>query len=479
MDRPTSLDEWTTLLQERSLPLLKNSCETLRQLDYDNISTTRVSNIALTDPGLTLAILRNAAQKPSKRLQGEILTIDAAAMILGISAMVKLIEEMRFLETSTDAHTQSLYMQLVNRTYHGAYQAYGMARIRVDAVPEEIFTAAILQEVGALMLLMHGGGTLNAELIADEGKQIEAFGFTLKQLSRSLTKAWNLSAFIQHSLQDEIPENSPRLYEIHLASNIAHAAERGWESEEMTQLIEASAHHLHLDINDAMREIRDSAVHSAEETLFYGVTPAAASLPGLSDEQRVLLQPAITMISSGAVNHSTTTGIKAARNDEALAAAIHEIEMMLADAMQLPKFMALLKIAFHNALGLNQAFFAMISQDRKYLVSRFVFGSERGFRNLRVPIIHGNLFERLLEKPQALWVKDDNRHKVLPLIPIEFYKLIDVDEFFAMTIRIKGKPLGVVYGDRHGNDHPLDEVDYEKFRQLCLLLAKGFEQLGR
>ncbi len=491
MDRPTSLDEWVALLQERPLPLLQSNRDTLQRLDFDNISMARLTNIALTDPGLTLTILRNAAQRPSKHLQGEILTLDVAAMIMGMGAMATLIDQMQTLESMADDHTKELYLLVVNRTYHSAYQAYGMARIRVDAVPEEIFTAAMLQEVGTLMLLIHGDNILTDAIIASEERQLESLGFTLKQLSQRLTLSWKLSNFIQNSLLDKPPANNPRLYEIRLANDVAHAAERGWESIEMEQLIEAMAAHLRISLKDAQEEIHGSAIQSAEETLFYGVASVAVTLPGLSSEQRALLQPTSPIIRTVKTQqrettaarmpniNSTSVDLQLSRNDAALAAAIHKLDAILAGVIHLPELMAALKIAFHTALGLNRAFFAMLSSDRKHLISRFVFGNEQGIRNLRIPVVNGNLFQRLLEKPQALWVKEDNRHKVLPLIPDELNKLFNSDRFFIMTIRIKGKPLGIIYGDRHGSEHSLDEIDYERFRHLGLLLAKGFEQLGR
>ncbi len=491
MDRPTSLDEWVALLQERPLPLLQSNRDTLQQLDFDNISIARLTNIALTDPGLTLTILRSAAQRRSKHLQGEILTLDVAAMIMGMGAMAILIEQMQTLESVADDYSKELYLLVVNRTYHSAYQAYGMARIRVDTVPEEIFTAAMLQEVGTLMLLIHGDNILTDAIIASEALQLESLGFTLKQLSQRLTLNWKLSNFIQNSLLDEPPANNARLYEIHLANSIAHAAERGWESVEMEQLTESMATHLRISLKNAQEEIHGSAIQSAEETLFYGVDSVAVTLPGLSSEQLALLQPTspiirtvITQQHESTTRHIPNTGIPGAdlqlsRNDAALAAAIQTLDTIVAGAVHLPELMAALKIAFHNALGMNRAFFAMLSPDRKHLISRFVFGNEQGIRNLRIPVVNGNLFQRLLEKPQALWVKEDNRQKVLPLIPIELNKLFNSETFFIMTIRIKGKPMGIVYADRHGSEHSLDAIDYEKFRHLGLLLAKGFEQLGR
>ncbi len=491
MDRPTSLDEWVTRLQDKPLPLLQNSRDTIQKLNFDNISMARLSNIALTDPGLTLTILRHAAQKQSKRLSGDILTLDIAAMIMGMGTVATLIEEMQSLETTADDLTKELYLLIVNRTYHAAYQAYGMARIRVDAVPEEIFTAAMLQEVGALMLLIHGNNILTPEIITNEEQQLNVLGFTLKQLSQKLAQTWKLSNFIQYSLQDEPPANNPRLHEIRLGSHVAHAAERGWEGAEMEQLIEAMARHLRISLQDAQEEIHGSAVQSAQETLFYGVPSVAITLPGLNDEERAQLQPTSPIIRS--VIHQQrgntpvhmpstpldTLGTQACRDDAALAAAIHKLETILSGTIHLPELMAAFRTAFHNALGLNRAFFAMLSPDRKHLISRFIFGHEQGIRNLRIPVTHGNLFQRLLEKPQTLWVKEENRQKVLPLIPIELNKLFNGENFLIMTIRIKGRPLGIIYGDRYGSTTALDAIDYEKFRQLGQLLAKGFEQLGR
>ena len=48
-----------------------------------------------------------------------------------------------------------------------------------------------------------------------------------------------------------------------------------------------------------------------------------------------------------------------------------------------------------------------------------------------------------------------------------------------MAIKARGKSLGIVYAARYGNNYGLDQADFEKLCQLCLLLAKGFECLGR
>ena len=479
MGTPQSLDEWASFLKDRSLPLLKTTCEQLKPLGpLEDVSMARFSNVVLTDPGLTLTLLRAASQRHSKHLQGEVPTIDNAAMILGIACVEKIIQEMSCLDDLTDARSKEHYMQVVARTYHGAYQAYSMARIRVDMIPEEIFTASMLQQVAALMLLVHAPAVVPDVAFLDNEKiQQQALGFTLQQLSQRLSQEWNLSHFIQLSLDKEEHDNNPRIYEIHLAGHVAQAAERGWETEEMEKLLEDIAAHLHIGIAEVQSEIRDTAIQSAEETPFYGVENATTKL---LEEENSAAEDAENMPKDASQNTPKTvpTPPAASRNNDELERIIAELETLLQGPFQLPQLMTLLKQGFHSALGLNQAFFAMLAKDRKHLASRFIFGSQKGFRNLRIPIIRGNLFERLLEKPQAIWVRDDNRQKIIRLIPLDFYKLIDVDNFFLTTICIKGKPLGLVYGDRHGSSERLDDIDYQNFRRLCKMLARGFEQLS-
>jgi len=510
-DRKT-LEQWVEYLSELDLPLLKHSCQELKEIGpYENVSMAKFSNIALTDPGLTLTILRAACAMPRSRLQDEIHTVDSAAIKLGVSKMIRTIKAMRYLEDSVDETNKSLYMQIVARDYHAAYQAYGFARERVDMAPEELFTAAMLHDVGALMLLVHGDGILSkCTALNDVDNQKAVLGFSLAQLSQALAKHWKLSSFIINSLENlEIDENeriNPRLYEIQLAGDLALSAEKGWQTEEMEILIEKIAAHLHCDIEEAIFEVRDNAIHSADETVFYGITPAAASLPDLDenilqtfspvsttaidDEAAVASCPDInTAIKITAAPHQQTKAPPASLapadephsplNHAIFDKAVQDIKAHLAGQFNLAEFMGLLKRGFQDGLKLNRAFFAMLEPDRKNLACRFIFSNETGLRNLRIPVNNHNIFQRLLEKPQAIRCREENLQKITPLIPKEFYKFIDTNQFFIMTIRAKDRPLGVIYVDRYGNDFGLDQVDYEKLCQLCLLLSKGFERLGK
>ncbi len=499
MDEKKTLEQWVECLSELNLPLLKHSRQELKEMEaYEKVSMAKLSNIALTDPGLTLALLRAACSMPRSRLQDEIHTVDAAAMKLGAANITKTIEAMPFLEDSVDEATKTLYMQIIARDYHAAYQAYGFARERVDMAPEELFTAAMLHGIGTLMLLVHGNGVLNkCTSLNDLDIQKETLGFSLTQLSHALAKQWHLSSFIIQSLEkhDENERINPRLYEVQLAGQVAISAEKGWQTEEMETLIEKVAAHLHCDIEEAILEVRDNAIHSADETVFYGVTPAAASLPDLDedilktfsppepdeeDEEDVsAASPQKQIKAPPPASLATSDEPFSPLNHAIFDKVIQDIKAQLAGEFNLAEFMALLKRGFQDGLKLNRAFFAMLEPDKKNLACRFIFSNETGLRNLRIPVNNHNLFQRLLEKPQAIRCRQENLNKIIPLIPQAFYKFIDTNQFFIMTIRTKGKALGVVYVDRYGNDYGLDQIDYEKFCRVWLLLSKGFERLSR
>ena len=68
MDERKSLEQWVAELSERDLPLLQQSCKDLKQIgSYETVSMAKFSNIVLTDPGLTLTILRAGCAMPRSR----------------------------------------------------------------------------------------------------------------------------------------------------------------------------------------------------------------------------------------------------------------------------------------------------------------------------------------------------------------------------------------------------------------------------
>ena len=148
------------------------------------------------------------------------------------------------------------------------------------------------------------------------------------------------------------------------------------------------------------------------------------------------------------------------------------------ESLSLKKVLALTMEGMHEGLGLNRVVFAMLTPDKGQLRARSILGSDNDplFNRFVIDLESHNLFTRLLEKPQSLWLDENNRGKFFPLIPIGFHKLIRNDSFLVMSLFVRNKPVGIFYADRHTNACRLDAESYKRFKQL---VAQASQTLSR
>jgi hypothetical protein len=144
----------------------------------------------------------------------------------------------------------------------------------------------------------------------------------------------------------------------------------------------------------------------------------------------------------------------------------------------------LMRLAVHgmrDGIGLNRVVFALLTKHPDKLVSRYSIGSDNdpNFSRFEISLDRPHLFTRLLEKQASLWINADNCTKFWPSIPGHFKTLIKTTSFFAMSIHVDDKPVGLFYADRRNADCELDETAYKQFRQICQLVAKGLANLAK
>ena len=484
----TPLDAWIAKLAQQPLPALSHSrAAYMESGGIDTISVTQLSNIVLTDPGLIVTLLREACAVPRKRMMSEINTIDSAILMLGIGNTARIIENAPSVEERVAKPVQEEYLRVLSRAYHSACQAYAFARSRVELAPEEIFLAAMLQEVGTLALWAHSPKTMlklrklaGPGFFCNEQAQHQVLGLELRALSSSLVEHWGLSSFIQSSLDPQTQKNN-RIQSVGLGRRVGQAADMGWDTPETGQLLEELATFLHMDVNEAYGQIRSNAEQAAEETPFIDIQPAAQRLPSVDafEEHRAKAaqpapQPSQTTPATPAASRRKTAPPPAAKIGH-LTDIRHQLDLMLKRGdYNIPELMALVTRGLHEGLNLSRAFFAAANRARTTLNCHYSIGDNNGqLEKLSIPITTPNLFLVLLQKPQALWVREHNRAKVWHLVPPDFATLIGVNSFFVMTILARGKPVGMIYADRYDKNFDLDQQSYDLFRQWGQIVAKG------
>ncbi len=508
MERFDDLDQCVEQIAPLEVPAMRHTVESYKEMvEKGRDSVTALTNLVLTDPGLLVALFRRAIEVPRKTLETDIRTVDQAMLLLGERRVGETILACPILEEQLKEPELTAYKSIVSRAYFSAYQAFDLARNRSDVAPDEIFAATMLQELGAMLMWLHYPDLMRRydPEMGEEAERELFHGFTLNELTRALARTWGFSSFIQLTLDPEAADK-PRVKSVDLGVRVGWAAERGWQGKEAEELIAEIAGYVHASFEEVMAEIRENAELAAEETPFYEVEPAIAKLPPAEDEENQVVldkarakaaekpswrkpapqpapvggkkpepQPAPLPDSGGP--GIARCPIEPERLEKQIAALRHLVE---SDTLQLPQLMTSAMYTLHDGVALDRAMFMMLNRDRSVLMSRFVVGTDDPrFKKLTIRMNQHTLFDLMLGKAQSIWVKQENRGKIWPMLPPEFIKLIEVDGFVMMSIRLKGKPVGLFYADRFEHPYGIDQNAYNHFRTVCRLATKGLLKLSR
>jgi HD-like signal output (HDOD) protein len=516
-----SIDELTA----QPLPIFEHSARAFRKVGSEGGNTFEgYGDIILKDPGLALHTLNQLQAGSSKPLRTEISSMAQAAMMLGVDRAKRLTLGHPQLERSLTGFAKAGYIRAASRAFHAAFQAWDWAHIKNDHAPEEILLATLLHDVAEMALWvaapeqMHQFRKLMLKdgLPTDEAQYI-AFGESLEHFSREIANRWHLPGLVGDALR---PENAslPRVRCVMLAVQLARTTERGWYWEKAERIMPEIAEYLDAPVEEVIGHVHKNAVRAAREAPFYSARHAASLLPMLPGGEELILEEefpeaeaeieaatnttektALTEVTAPAKNtnsatdQSTTPPVLASEapnkpttqvcllpQSTIFLQTLRDLQQGVGK-MDLSELMRKTVHGMHDGIGLNRVVFCMLGPNRKKLVSRYMLGADNDpiFSRFEIDLEKPHLFTRLLDKQVSLWINDDNRKKFWPLMPPEVKTLIKTNSFFAMSIHVDGKPIGLFYADRRSLDCKLDALAYKQFRQMCQFAAKGLANLAK
>ncbi len=526
-----SIDELTA----QPLPIFEHSARAFRKVSSEGGNTFEgYGDIILKDPGLALHTLNQLQAGSSKPLRTEISSMAQAAMMLGLDRAKRLTMGHPQLERSLSGFAKVGYIRTACRAFHAAFQAWDWAHIKNDHAPDEILLATLLHDVAEMALWvaapdqMHQFRKLMLKdgLPTDEAQYI-AFGESLEHFSREIANRWHLPGLVNEALRPE-NANLPRVRCVMLAVQLARSTERGWYWEKTERVLPEIAEYLGAPVDEVIPHIHKNAVRAAREAPFYSARHAASLLPMLPGGEELILEEEFpeaeaeiestvkaeaaaevisatpkTAPSSGRdANQKTTaaspppTGTPAVSSAEPAPAPTAQVCLIPQSSiflqtlrelqqgvgkMDLSELMRKTVHGMHDGIGLNRVVFCMLGPNRKKLVSRYMLGADNDpiFSRFEIDLAKPHLFTRLLDKQVSLWINDNNRKKFWPLMPAEVKTLIKTNSFYAMSIHVRGKAMGLFYADRRSLDCKLDEQSYKQFRQICQFAAKGLANLAK
>ncbi len=196
------VDQWAAFLSNRPLPCMARSKTLLAERQEalgERLSARDLADIAGADPFLCLLLLREAESRRSQRLEHETTTPLGAVMQLGMDSFRKLM----LAAPETDENNAGL-AECEARSHIASRLALHWGSARADLSPDEVGMAALLSEIGELLLWSVAPELPRAAIEAvASGRsprsmqaQVDLFGFRFKDLSLKCASIWHLPPLI-------------------------------------------------------------------------------------------------------------------------------------------------------------------------------------------------------------------------------------------------------------------------------------------
>lgn len=215
------LPQWIAYLREKDIPMMPRSRALIEALDVEQASPKEMAAIAVGDPFLALRLLRRGQRRRGAALGHDTTTLLGAVQQVGVRGLSEACAESPLCD---DANPGLVACEA--RAVLSAKIALHWAAHRADVSPDEVALAALLGEIGELMLWAfapelpeRAREALRLGLAARNAQaQTETAGFTFKQLSLGLIEAWELPPLIMQLVRGA---DTPRANIARIASDAA------------------------------------------------------------------------------------------------------------------------------------------------------------------------------------------------------------------------------------------------------------------
>lgn len=486
-----SVKDWAAYLETVDLPVLRRTAEEIGRLakNADRVTSAQLSQVILHDPMLTLRVLRLANRPRSSRFENEITMVEHAVVVVGITPMFEQISRLSILEDVLQTKERALESlhRAFSQAFHAAYLARDWAILRMDMQAEELYVAALLHDFAHWVMGCVAPGDMQKvrrlqrkEGLSAEEAETRVFGFPLCELQDGLAVAWRLPE-LTLSLMDPKNVERPRSRLVLLAAEVVRHADKGWYAEALEKDYESLGELLRLTLDDAAALVHVDCAVAARSWKRYGVPPLAAWLPMLPGEWPEEPEEEEVQHSHAAASAEAKGHHHVMARPETLKRSMADIAAHCNGTLNLHDMMSLVMKGMHEGIGLDRVVFALMMPDRSAVRVKYVVGAEpvSPLRHFGFSMQTSNLFARLMGKVQGIWVRGDNRVQLGALIDEEILAMTEGQDFFAMSVYVREKPVGLFYADRKDSDDPLNEKNYQEFKNLTLQAAQGLAHLAR
>jgi len=460
--KPKTLASWTQLLHEKEMPIFSNTTRKIHAtLANDHKSAADLASVIMQDPNLTARLLQmsnSSYYNPSNR---KMVTITSAIVVLGSETIRELSLVCALFESILSKKNRDQANKEIALAIHAAVHAKSLAVITKDALPEEVFIASLLKNIGkiafwcfsqkqgeAIIKIMETGTPQDAA-----EKQI--LGFKLDKLSQSLCQSWQLSGLIKETILDT---KNRRTRLVTLSHAIPLAIQEGWNSESMTSCLAELARITNQSPTSLKNTLKENTKAAVKIAKHFGAHEASHFIQLDTSED----SPIITT--------KTAPEAVIVENPHHLQFQIlQDISQLLCEKINIDLLFEMVMEGIHRGVGMDRSCFLMATPNKKTLNEKFSFGWDKKDPTQKINFILSqqpeNLFNHACQSTLGLWATPEQHYDYYSS---HVLNRIGKIECFLFPLFIKDNFLGLFYADR--------AFTHKKFTQDDFNMAKHFTQ---
>jgi HD-like signal output (HDOD) protein len=431
--------------------------------------------LSIRDPGLSLALLIKVNKGRSASSTREpVESPQSAISLLGDQATRNVFHDTPVAEKILKTPQQvDAFHQIINRSFHNEIQAECWGKLTGYKHVEPLKLAGLLGYIGELLCCCYDFKRYQKYQASEHSaeNQESIFGFQFDELSLAVATKYNLPSLILRSIPLE-NDSGQRSQLIKYLNLICRFSEINWYSEQMLQIQQEFAEYLKQPLDRVISQIHQNAISAARNSLLPQSWQVACGLILLPDIAKPEVAPVKEPEPVALIEPTQNNYQKVLERIKQLIKQPQTTQSALLNACL---------HGLHHDLGLTKVNLLLVSKDRQKIHSRLNIGLEptSPLRHYSIEVKSAGLLKILLNKPQAIWINNSSFSKYQKLIPQSFLASIMTNNFFAMSLFINEKAIGIIYADHTGSSGELNDRLFQYFKQTITLCSKALSLLAK
>lgn len=476
--RSHGLHSWIERFNQAELPALAAVVQDLHRLTQgDRTSVQQLADVLLRDASLTSKVLRIGNSSYYNPSQETIRTISRAIVLIGFDNVRQIGLSVSLIDGLLGRASREQLEELLARSFHAAVQARNIAGYVLTKHQEEVFVAALLNNIGELAFWGCADEQVDelASALAQPGVDsdeavMEVLGTSFRQLTQGLVKSWNLGGIISLA-QSSSNLNDPAVRAVNLGARISEAALDGWESVAMEKLVGEMAALIGVSTEEAMQQVLASADEAVKVAATFGASELGRLIPNtnpevirLQQEQRRarLLQPNLGIMQQ----------------------ALQDLGAMAVQRGEVGVILDTLFRGLHQGAGLERVMLLVLADGQTCFRAKRVEGDdlESGLSDFVLPVEQPeqrHIFSYVMRNKEALWMGVPASYNLAELVTQPIRQRLGQGMFFIAPLLAGKREIGVIYADGRVSGRALKHEQFVAFQRFTQLSGRCLDALSK